>query len=305
MAHQMNLFAPEDDQDRQDSVQTLEGNALDEMFAASRRFRSSVEYLEMLHFIVRCQYYSAFNGLLLYLQNPSITYVATAGTWRKRYNRYLKSDAKPLIILAPMSPVRFVYDVSDTEGDYISPQIWASVTATRPLSTGVFENTLHNCRISGILVREIQFADPSAQAPIPITREAIQKYGGLDLDAQMNYLVLLEQNHCREVQYASLAYELAQIFCGHHGTHRLSWWQSRPHESDWVREIEAESAAFLVCRRQGLLDRSERFLARLNQADRQIPPIGLNAVLAASSYIEDMGKTRWKKPKKQGRHGDI
>ncbi len=302
MAQQMNLFAPEDDQDRQDAVQTMEGNALDEMFAACRRFRSSVEYLDMLGFIARFHHYSPFNGFLLFLQNPAITLVSTAVAWRKRFNRQTKADARPLIILAPMSPVRFVFDISDTEGDAVPPQQSAYALANRPLSADVFENTLHNCRVSGIIVREIQITDQSTEAPIPITPEAVQKYGGLDLDAHMSYLVLLRKDHSREAQYAALVHELAQIFCGHHGIHRLAWWQSRQNESDVVREIESESVAFIVCRRQGLIDMSDRFLSRFKEMDQPIPPVGLHAVLTATSYIEDMGTSRWTKPKKQGRH---
>jgi hypothetical protein len=36
--------------------------------------------------------------------------------------------------------------------------------------------------------------------------------------------------------------------------------------------------------------------------DRELPPISLNAVFQAVSYIEDMGKTLWRKPRKQGRY---
>ena len=301
MSQQMSLFASEDVQSSQDFLQAMEGNALDEMFAANRRFRSSLEYLEMLHFIARFPKYSAYNGFLLFIQSPTSKFVATARTWRKKFNRYPKPGAQPLIILAPMSPVRFVFDVSDTEGDFIPPEIIDRLKEQSPLSKATYDNTVHNCGISGIIVREIQFTDASPGAPIPITREAVEKYSGLGLDARMNYLVLLRQDRSREVRYADLVFELSQIFCGHHGTHPSAWWQDHHNNPDIIREIEAESVAFMVCRRKGLFDVSDKYLSRFGGTDRNLPPPGLNAVITATTYIEDMGKSRWRKPKKQGR----
>ena len=301
MSQQMSLFAPAEVQNSQGSLQAMEGNALDEMFAASRHFRSSLEYLEMLRFIARFPKYSAFNGLLLFIQNPASKFVATAGTWRKRFNRYPKPGAQPLIILAPMSPVRFVFDVSDTEGDFIPPEIIHCLKDQTPLSKTAYNNTIHNCGISGIMVREIQFTDAAPETPIQTSHGPVEKYSGLDLDTRMNNLVLLRQDRSRQARYADLVFELAQIFCGHHGTHPSAWWRDRRNDSDIIREIEAESVAFLVCQRKGLFDISDKYLSRFGGADRNLPPSKLNAVITATTYIEDMGKSCWKKPKKQGR----
>ena len=43
-----------------------EANAIDEMFAADSRYRSSRELMRLLNFIARLPQYSAFNGFLLY-----------------------------------------------------------------------------------------------------------------------------------------------------------------------------------------------------------------------------------------------
>jgi hypothetical protein len=48
-------------------------SALDEMFSASRRYRTSHEYMALLRFITRFRKYAPFNGLLLHIQNPDIT----------------------------------------------------------------------------------------------------------------------------------------------------------------------------------------------------------------------------------------
>ena len=82
-------------------------NPVDEMFAACGRYRSRTQVIELLRFITRFPGYSAFNGLMLFEQNPSATYVATARSWKQKFGRSLKREARPLIILAPMAPILF------------------------------------------------------------------------------------------------------------------------------------------------------------------------------------------------------
>ena len=304
MARQMSLFSSQEAQQSREPMYSLEGSALDEMFAVCHRFRSSTAYLELLHFISRFPKYSPLNVLLLFIQNPSITFVTTAGTWRKQFNRHLKLSAKPLAILAPMSPVRFVYDLADTEGNAIPPNLLKTIEEKYRLSRDIYDNTIYNCGINGIIVREMQPSHPIKGDPIPITRESLHKYEEIDPDSQMNYMILLDQTHCLEDKYANLVYELGKIFCGHCGIHRNAWWQNRRNESRLVREIESESAAFLICRRKRLFENSERFLSGFFGPDREMPIVKLSVVFSAVSYIEDMGKNRWKRPKKQGRYGD-
>ena len=78
-------------------------------------------------------------------------------------------------------------------------------------------------------------------------------------------------------------------------------WQDRCKKGKAVVEIEAESAAYLICRRRGLALCAERYLSGYTGEDKDIPVFGLNAVLQATKYIEQMGKSRWETPKKKGR----
>ena len=91
-------------------------SALDELFESSRTYRTSEQYVELMRFIKRFPKYSPFNCFLLHTQRPSVSYVATPNQWRKRFERTIKDGAHPLVILAPMSPVLFVFDAEDTEG---------------------------------------------------------------------------------------------------------------------------------------------------------------------------------------------
>lgn len=74
MSQQMSLFPTKDGSEEKAALFEGDGNAIDEVFSAAHRFRSSREYLHMLQVIGRFPNYSAFNGFLLFIQNPELTY---------------------------------------------------------------------------------------------------------------------------------------------------------------------------------------------------------------------------------------
>lgn len=94
----------------QDSVRT----ALDELFTLARKYNSPDAYLELMRFVGRFRFYSPFNAMLIHTQMPGAHYVCTAPKWRRDYHREIKIGARPIVILQPMGPILFVFDVSDT-----------------------------------------------------------------------------------------------------------------------------------------------------------------------------------------------
>ena len=98
-------------------------HALDELFARSREYRSSANYLETLRFIARMRNHSPYNAFILRMQNPAMTWALTAARWRSLYGRRVKEDARPCLILVPFGPVSFVYDLLDTTGPDIPPDV--------------------------------------------------------------------------------------------------------------------------------------------------------------------------------------
>jgi hypothetical protein len=94
----------------QDSART----ALDELFILARKYNSSNAYLELMRFVGRFRFYSPFNAMLIYAQMPGARFVCTDLRWRRGYQWEVKIDARPIVILQPMGPILFVFDVSDT-----------------------------------------------------------------------------------------------------------------------------------------------------------------------------------------------
>jgi len=151
-------------------------------------------------------------------------------------------------------------------------------------------------------VREVPPLNAAAERVVRITASVRKKYAGLELEATTRYLVLVDAGLSLEKKYATLVLELGRIFCGHLGIDSDAWWVDRK-DLDLNRiDLEADAAAFTVCRRRGLTQVSDQWFSDCRGEDRELPPISLNAVFQAVSYIEDMGKTLWRKPRKQGRY---
>ena len=122
----------------------------------------------------------------------------------------------------------------------------------------------------------------------------------MGLSPDSNYLILLNISHTHEDKYSTFAHELGHIFCGHLGTDKLAWWEANINIPQGVEEIEAESVAYLVCMRQGLKSNSESYLSCYQTPDNmELPFFGLNSVLQATDYIEKMGESKWKEPKRK------
>lgn len=268
---------------------------VDELFRRDRRWRTRARFLELLEFIERLSAYSPLNAFLIHLQDPAATRVATARTWARKYQRRLLPEARPMAILAPMSPVLFVYDIRDTEGPPLAPN---SLSPTDPggRPPRLLDTARHNCGIQRIAVREATGFANSAEQAIRLTPALRRKHADLGLEPNTRYLVLLEAGLNEEAKYASLSLELARIFCGHLGTDKEAWWPDRK-DLDWDRiEIEAAAVAHLVCRRKGLAAGGP--LAACLANDQELPPISLNAIFQAVNHIEAISRRSWRKPRK-------
>ena len=55
-------------------IEQAERNTIDELFARSIQFRNSAEYVKLINFIKRFTHYSRFNAMLVYIQNPAVTF---------------------------------------------------------------------------------------------------------------------------------------------------------------------------------------------------------------------------------------
>ena len=106
-----------------EQAKTRDFRAIDSLFAETGKHKTDKEIKELFECIRRFPSYSLFNAMLIHEQKPGSHYVATAAEWRQRFGRRIKPGARPLVILQPYSPVNFVFDVGDTEGDRLPERL--------------------------------------------------------------------------------------------------------------------------------------------------------------------------------------
>ena len=278
--------------------------ALDELFSLARTYNSSKAYLELMEFVGRFRFYSPFNAMLIYTQMPGARFVAPAHRWARQFRRRIKVGASPLVILQPMGPVLFVFDVTDTEPLPGAPALPAWVERPFEVRHGKIgdelERTVENAKRDGVNISERAHGSQRAGSV-----QATGSGGYLDVTVvtraqaviqrvQRRYELLLNTNLSREARYATLVHELGHLYCGHLGTPEPKWWPDRRGLPLEIREFEAESVCYLVCTRLGIENPSAEYLAAYVRDFETTPPISLDAVMKSSSLIEQMGRDRLK-----------
>lgn len=269
--------------------------ALDELFSLTRQYKSSKAYRGLLDFVARFRFYSPFNAMLIHIQMPGATFVAPPHRWLRDYGRRIKAGTRPLVILQPMGPVMFVFDVIDTDPEDNAPQLPPEVD--RPFDVlrgrigGELAQTVENAKRDGVSVMEREAGSQSA-GEIRVTRpgrhlEVLIKANPepQQLRVPLRYELLLNSNHSDEAKYATLAHELAHLYCGHLGTPNDKWWPDRRGLANDVREFEAESVCYLLCERLRIVNPSAEYLASYLRQHDETPSISLDCVMKAAGLM--------------------
>src|ERR1700694_5305582 len=196
--------------------------ALDELFTLARKYNSSDAYLELMRFVGRFRFYSPFNALLIHTQMPGAHFVCTARRWRRDYRREIKIDARPIVILQPMGPVLFVFDVSDTaplpNARPLPRQVQHPFQVRNGKIGGQLALTIENAKRDGVRVSEradgsqragsIQRAAAGQHLEFAIAQKPMQKTAQISLWFEL----LLNSIFSAEVRYGTLVHELAHLY---------------------------------------------------------------------------------------------
>src|SRR5882762_4387452 len=280
----------------QDSART----ALDELFTLAGKYNSSDAYLELMRFVGRFRFYSPFNAMLIYTQMPGARFVCTARRWRKKYRREIKISARPIVVLQPMGPILFVFDVSDTaplpNARPLPRQVEDPFQVRNGKIGGQLSLTIDNAKRDGVRVSErsegsqsagsIQGAAAGQHLEFMIAKRPTPK----STQVPLWFELLLNSVLSAESRYGTLVHELAHLYCGHLGTPNARWWPDRQNLSHDVREFEVESVSYLVCTRLGIDTTSDEYLAGYVRRSPTTPAISLDRVMKSVWLLEQMGR---------------
>jgi hypothetical protein len=276
MMHQLDLFESE-------AARSL----LDQLLDDSRLYHSSADYRQLLDFVVKLRNFAPFNALLLQIQKPGLSYAASAFDWGERFNRRPKRDARPLLILWPFGPVALVYDVQDTEGDDLPADV-SFFQASGEITEERMKHFLVLMERKGIKKHYFDGgADHAGSIEVtqkPPTKEEKKQKAGKPSE----YLMRINQNHAPNVQFSTLAHELGHLFLGHLGADERLSIPERPPMPHARRELEAESFAYLACRRNGVDCKSQTYLAEYVSKHTNVDNLDMYQIVRAVGQLETL-----------------
>lgn len=256
-----------------------ERTLLDTLFEQSRLYTSGNDYQNLLDFVCKLRNFAPFNALLLQVQKPGLTYAASAADWLARFKRTPKKDARPLIILWPFGPVALVYDILDTEGDDLPKDAYQFPAAGKTTAAHISQ-FVHRLAKAAIPVEFFDAGDGSA-GYIQSTRTVND-----DSTTDCAYNIRINRNHPPATQFATLAHELAHLYLGHLGVDKARQIPLRRKLSTGEKELEAESAAYIVCTRNGIQSRSHTYLSNYVDGSGCSQDIDVYQIMKAAGRIE-------------------
>jgi len=289
--------------------------ALDELFTFTFQYKDSKAYQELMQFVARFRFYSPFNAMLVHIQMSGAKFVAPPHRWLRDYGRRIKPGARPLVILQPMGPVMFVFDVKDTEptkdAQPLPPEVEKPFEVRKGHVGKGLETVIENSKRDGLRITKSHEGSQSAGSIRQVAKDvqATQKFqAGMDkyrnpvyIDMPVKYDLVVNTKLSRESQFATIVHELAHLYCGHLGTPNNKWWPDRRGLKQVAEEFEAESVAYLVCTRSGIDNPSKQYLSGHVGREEQAPSISLECVIKSAGLIETMSRKKMK-PRKRSKN---
>ena len=246
---------------------------LDQLIVDSRMYTRGESFKALLDFVVKLPNFAPFNAMLLQVQKPGLSYAASTYEWRELFGRKPKENARPLLILWPFGPIALVYDVCDTEGEDLPEDVMSFLARDK---SGGKNWTEFETRLKRKGIR-LQWFDGGDRKAGYIRR--------IDLEGR-GYEIHMNRNHDDAVRFVTLAHELGHLCLGHLGPDKKLKVPKRYVTGHPEQEIEAESVAYLVCRRNNVESRSEKYLSAFVDARKAVDRLNVHQIMRAAGRVE-------------------
>ena len=269
---------------------------IDELQFLVKSYRDSNEFKKMLDFIGRFPYLAPYNAMLAQMQKPGATFVLTGKKWAE-YGRQPKLNGQKLIVLKPFGPVQCVFDFEDTEPIPNATKVIEKADLIKKYTEGLqqaqgdLDNKTMNTLASNLPVYGIYLDDNFM---------ASNTYGGyimpyhdqklkvkIDKDYYMEvpscFVISINKKQTNAVKFHTLCHELGHLFCNHQCYDKRKKRKLTLKE----KEFEAETVAWLMCKRHGISNPSEEYLASY-APEGEIPICSTELIMRAVTEIEKM-----------------
>jgi hypothetical protein len=225
--------------------------------------------------------------MLVYIQNKDVAYYGSEAFWKKKFNRDIKEEARPYIILTPFSPVTIVYDIIDTEGEIPVDELLARGLPFQPFSVS---GELSSERYSKLLSTIKDWGIPLYNKPMPFFNAGYIWTPKGRLEICINTKKSISEN------FVVIIHELAHLLLGHTGFENLH--NSRDDKELKLKirldlgttkqELEAETVAFLIASKMGIMPHSAEYLSGYIRDENDIKYFDYETVIHVVDKIERM-----------------
>lgn len=262
-------------------------STIDALIRASKAYRNSEAFWEMVKFMGRFRDYAPYNNMLVRIQNPSCSYYATAKDWERRFERHLKEDARPMLILAPMHPVMLVYDLDQTGGKPLPKELLEFSSVQGEFKPLWLQRLVENA--AGHRIR-VDFKPLSSTNAGFVTSRVVGEW---------KMRIAIDESLDGAARFGVLCHELAHVLLGHLGSDRDLWWPSRCNLTRRTVEIEAEAVAHVVLTRLGLHGSSAAYVSRHLGVSELPESVSIDLIAKVAGQVEAM--VREKLPPKKAK----
>ena len=268
---------------------------IDELQFLVRSYRNTQEFKKLLDFVGHFSYLAPYNAMLVQMQKPGATFVFNGKKW-KEYGRRPKVNAQKLIILKPFGPIQCVFDYGDTEEipgalDVLDEtdlmKLWdGSLKRTKgEIEKETWDILIKNLPVYGIYLDDkFQAANTYGGYIMPYEEKQLSIMVNKE-SAKINslFIISINKNLSRIVQFHTICHELGHLFC----YHQFYTESKRRKLTIKEREFEAETVAWLICKRHGIYNPSEEYLASY-APQGEIPICSTDLIMKAVAEIERM-----------------
>lgn len=283
-------------ENREQRIQEEFNENIDELQFLVEDCRKSEEFQKMLDFVGKFSHIAPYNAMLIEMQKPGSVLVLKGKEWQN-YGRCVKPNAQKLITLRQFGPVQCMFDISDTEPIPGAPvredaQILEMWNSTLKKTEGevdeqVFKLLIENLPSYGIFLDDsFNAANTYGGYVMPYEHEiSISINSSESMRYKSRFLISVNRTQNRTEKFHTICHELGHIFCRHQSYNREKERRLTLKE----REFEAETVAWLMCKRHGINNPSEEYLATYAPTGT-IPICSTDFIMKAVTEIEKMVK---------------
>jgi hypothetical protein len=283
------------------NIDNINQSNLDALWQNVKSYRESKNFKEVLKACVRFRHLAPYNAMLVEIQRPGVRYVLSEKEWRTKFDRGIKPNARPVIVLVPFGPVDFLFEINDTyplksrlfskSAEDIMEEISAPYKTKHDVSDKQLNHFMEQLCLHGIAIDTgfIVGADYGAKIElltsyphiinIPYSKD---KYVSWDAD----YLLSVNSKAQNGERFASICHELGHLFC-YHLPYPQTWkkWEVR-NISKAAEEFEAESVSWLICEMLCIGNPSERYLSGYLDSNNEIPrDVSIERIFSATKDV--------------------